>query len=344
MNLRQVSLVMLCIVLSIQFLYCQSVEYIKPQVINYNYENKLRFEWPVNFQSWKKSGYYKSILYTQKYIKIIQNNLEEISFEAKTGDPLHLKIYQNGQKTHLDIAKSNRPVSYQYKDSLLLFTGLHVIELISPDQEAILLYFDKAEDLKLMEGISFDKIYEGIQIDLNKRKIFSNRDLRAATEILYQQKGEDLVNTGIQKENANFRYGLGVVLGGIVAPGDVGITSLTDFSRIKYTINSFGQSQIKSKTSFNLGYNLLGKNDMITLGFSYVAKPINPRFHEHIKFLGIGLGMVANSQGTSSKTGAYLSFILEKNHFYLNQSFNVPLQNKPWVNWSYATLTVGFRI
>lgn len=154
-----------------------------------------------------------------------------------------------------------------------------------------------------------------------------------------------MTNMGILKDQANYRYGLGVLLGGTIAPGDLGVALMTDISRIKYILNSYGKSAIKSKISFNLGSAFLGKNDIINLGVSYLGIPLNPRFNEEIKLMGLGVGVVnmSNIKENLSRTGGYISFIMERNHLYISQSFNIPFTKNPLVNWSIANLMVGYR-
>jgi hypothetical protein len=345
MNLRQVSMAISCFLFSINLLSGQSSEYVKPQVINYNFENKLKFEWPSNYHAWTKDGYYKSILQTQKFTSTILNNIKEIQYESKSGDPLDINIFFNDQKTQMDIRKNLRPVTYQYKDSMLLFTGLHVMHLTSPDQHPIRIYFDDVNALNDLKDMSFIGIYDGISQDLNQRKILSKKDIRQSKEIMYEQNGDEMVQNGIIKENANYRYGLGVVLGGIIAPGDLGVTGMTDFSRIKYTLTNLGQTIIKSKTSLSLGYSFLGNNDITTIGASYMTTPLNPRFQEEIKLVGFGMGLINMStlKGEQSRTGGYFSINLEKKHIFLSQSFNIPFEKNPLVDWSYLTLMAGYR-
>lgn len=173
---------LILIVASFQFFVCHTFgqEIFQSDIMNegiseiINYENKLRIKFPLSADGFhlyrnktpEKLAFEKkaTIQELKDYISFILFNAPEISYEVEKNEPLLIDFIRQNDLTQMRITKNQTPINYLYKDTTLIFTGMHVIRLFSTKlQTPIAIYFDFAEDLQDLSLIPFDSIYSEIE-------------------------------------------------------------------------------------------------------------------------------------------------------------------------------------
>jgi hypothetical protein len=299
--------------------------------INFNFQNEIRLEWPAGFGGWSYRELDKSIQLNGEYVSFILNNLKEIQFEMQAELPLDIRIYSYRGLIRLDIHKSSKAVSYLYKDSSLIFTGLHVIHLFDEVKPQVSIYFDSVEGLSKLGELNFQQIFSSIKNDIYENPMLSKKELNKATELIYHQNGDELTYTGQLKEQTKRVFTIASLWGVQVAPGTIGIAVMPEFAVIKYSVNREGISHVNSMHAVSGRVILFDKMGSLGIKYAYL-KSIKTKGDYVLYGTGLGMYYLGTSEG-EFQYGPTISFIRENRKLRLEWEIGYPLVNRDvWTN------------
>lgn len=337
-NLTYIFIVIQICLLPVESL-CQGE--LKPvgRFINFNFQNEIRIEWPAGIPDWNHKHLNKSIQLNESYVDFIMNNLDEIQFEVNTGSSLDVRVYKYRGLIKLDIHKSLKPVSYLYKDSLLIFTGMNVIHLIDEQQPPVSIFFDSPNALRKLKDINYQNIFSRLKLDLEGKTILSNKELNRTSELIYRQLEDEMIYVGQLKDQTKVVYALNSIWGLQIVPDKIGIALMPEFGILKYSINKEGVSAIKSKHSFQLRAFLFDEINSIQTKYAYLR---SIRMKSTFDLLGFGFGVFHTSNSENEfQYGASYSFIGESRHLWTELEFGLPFVN--WTFWPNINITIGLK-
>lgn len=309
--------------------------------INYTYENTLRFQWKIGIDRGLKK--YNSITNTKELVGIILNNVEEIKAEASV--PLDINIFNYGSITKVEIHKSTRPVIYNYKDSLLLFTGLHVINYSKIGQSTIQVYFDNPEDLKELSNINFDSIFSKITDDINKKKVIK-KDSVKITELMFTEFNKKIQYAGTIGNSYMHKYTTDVIVGSVFnSDGSLGMSLPLSLSRHNYQFDQTGKTKLISVLSFDFGSTYQQDFRTESYGVSFKGNLSFFGNTNSISLFGLGVGIINIDDKVEDKSnsGIYFSWIAERSGFFLSTNFNLKFKRKEPGFWNPYTLNFGYK-
>lgn len=332
-------LIFLVSIFNKNFLYAQPDSPLEDYVINFNYQNELRIEWPAGTYVWSVRNLEESIRLTEKYSSFILNNIKEIEYEMGEDKPLDIKLYEFGGLITMDINKSSRPVSYLFKDSLLLFTGLHVIYLINEDKQPVSISFDNIEGLSKLEVLNMQNIMLSLKKDLRGEPLFTKKKLNKITELMYRQEENEMMFVGQLEEKNKRIYTIRGMFGAQLAPGNIGIAAMPEFAIINYRINKLGESYVDTKHSFLLRATVFKEAGSLSLKYAHLS---SVKIKDEFILYGTGIGIyhLKNDEG-DFQYGPAVSFHGEGTRITTEVEIGIPVVNRTSI--FYMNITIGLK-
>jgi hypothetical protein len=308
-------------------------------IINYNYQNELRIELPAGEYGWSKYDLEKSFNLLEKYVDFILINLDEIQFEMSLGNPLDIKLYMFGDLKRMDINRSSKPVSYLYKDSALLFTGIHTIYLNDEENPQVRISFDKIEGLQKLSILDFKKIFISLKKDIRDKPIFTKKEFKNTLELMYWHEKDDLMNIGKIDFNKRRAYTIRGTFGIELVPGQIGIAVMPEFGIINYRMSKDGDSYIHNKHTVIWKSTLF--QDFTTMGLKYSIMDAYKYKGEYLLF-GKAFGIFAgrNNEGFT-QYGPTFSILGDYKRLTTDIEIRIPLKN--WEDFPFIGVTLGVK-
>lgn len=328
-TLRILFSLLFCII-QYNFLSAQVEQSKNSTVINYNYQNKLRFEWPVTYSYFSQKTYYDRILKTPEFTDVILSYLEEIRYEANTNQPLDIVLVQMNQTVQMHIYRNIRPVTYHTKDTSLLFHGLHRFRIVSAGEQDMFIYFDEVGDLLLLKKINFVDIH----YNLKSQKYVSRYQLVRSTDLFFSDISGDLVYTGKLGFKTKKVFTPNVLVGASVGPDRLGVSLGTEIGVANYAVYPYGQTFVRSKYGFHVSVYWFDQFRSTKMGLFYMQKPVISS-KKNMPMVGFGAGIVGGTEGplynpelNTDRLGFYFSLMYEWENIRLNLDFNQAIDKK----------------
>lgn len=340
-KLKVISAFIILIFMSLNPLKSQNNFGQRALVINYNYENVLRFEFPININAYRKKDYYYEIERVKDFVPIILANIQEIGYEAQTNLPLDIDIVKLKNTALMHVYRNKRPVTYHLKDSTLLFHGFHKMRLVEAGQPDVFLYFDKEEDLKNLLLMDFDTIKTNILQQIKIQKI-SHYKIVNSTDLFFTQVENKILYSGNLGYTQKYRLVGNVGFGAASIYDKIGGSIYCGLGLGRFSINNYGERFQKS--NFRLEIHSMFFNNLVgsKVGLNY----INSNFKNNFSMgLGGGIYGIGNpSGGQPFQEGLFISHLIEKNNFRfsLDYLFNSDFFKNKDVDIPIL-LTVGFQ-
>lgn len=320
----------LCCFISFYHLSAQVEQSKNSTVINYNYQNKLRFEWPVTYSYFSQKTYYDRILKTPEFTDVILSYLEEIRYEANTNQPLDIVLVQMNQTIQMHIYRNIRPVTYHSKDTSLLFHGLHRFRIVSAGEQDMYIYFDQVDDLLLLKKINFVDLH----YNLKSRKYVSRYQLVRSTDLFFSDISGELLYTGKLGFKTKKVFTPNVLVGASVGPDRLGVSLGTEIGVANFAVYPYGQTFVRSKYGFHTSLYWFNQFRSSKMGLFYMQKPVISS-KKNMPMVGFGAGIVGGTEGpiynqelNPDRIGFYFSFMFEWENIRLNLDFNQAMDKK----------------
>lgn len=299
-------------------MYSQFSVEVRAPFINYNYENTLRFEFPINNSAWKREQYFNEILRTQEFVPTILANIQEIGYESLANLPLDIDIVKLKNTVLMHIYRNRRPVTYHTKDSTLLFHGFHKLRLVEAGKSDIFVYFDSVEELKKLILIDFENLKNNV-FKLIKDHNINNSKIFNSTDLFFTQMGDETLYTGHFGYTTKYRMQANVGLGAASVYDKIGGSLYAGIGLGKFSINNYGEGFQKSK--FGVEIHSMFFNNLVgsKVGLNY----LNSNFKSNLS-LGFGGGLygIGNPSGMRSfQEGLFLGHIIERNNFRFSMDY-----------------------
>lgn len=343
-TLRIIFSLLFCII-QYSFLSAQVEQPKNSTVINYNYQNKLRFEWPVTYSYFNQETYYNRILKTTEFTEVILSYLEEIRYEANTNQPLDIVLVQLNQTIQMHIYRNIRPVTYHTKDTSLLFHGLHRFRIVSAGEQDMFIYFDQVDDLFLLKKINFVDIH----YNLKSRKYISRYQIVTSTDLFFSDISGELVYTGELGFKTKKVFTPNVLVGASVGPDRLGVSLGTEIGVTNYAVYPYGQTFVRSKYGFHVSVHWFDQFRSTKMGLFWMQKPVISS-KKNMPMVGFGAGIVGGTEGplynpelNTDRLGSYFSLMFEWENVRLNFDTNTTLDKKPSSDiWVPVQLTLFY--
>jgi len=280
--------------------------------INFNYENILRFEFPINTTAFNRKDYYNEVLRTKDFIPLILGNISEVGYETQTNLPLDIDIVKLKNTSLMHVYRNKRPVTYHMKDSTLLFHGFHKIRLVEAGYSDIFLYFDKEEDLRNLLLIDFDTVKTNVYQLIKTNKI-SDYKMMNSTDLFFTQVGDLLLYTGQLGYTQKYRpfFNIGIVASSLY--DKIGGSIYFGLGLGKYSLNNFGQGFEKYKFGIEM-QSVIFDN---LIGYKLSLNYLKSNFVNGFSFgSAVGVyGLSEQNNNSQFQNSLFFGHIIEKNNF-----------------------------
>lgn len=239
----------------------------------------------------------------------------------------------------MDINKSSRPVSYLFKDSLLLFTGLHIIYLINEDKQPVSICFDNIDGLRKLAVLNIQNILLSLKKDLKGEPLFSKKKLNKITELMYRQENDVMMYVGQLEEKNKRIYTIRGMFGAQLTPGNIGIAAMPEFAIINYRINKIGEAYVDTKHSFLIRATVFKEAGSLSMKYAHL-RSVKIKDEFILYGSGIGLYHLMNDEG-DFQYGPAISFHGEGNRITTEVEIGIPVVNRN--SLPYLNITIGLK-
>lgn len=310
-----------------------------------NYENKLRFHWPIDpirskaifdrMQLYDDLEDYKHVSNTKKSISFIINNIQEIAYETSKDEPIEIDIIFIDAITKMIIKKTNNPINYIYKDTTLLFTGLHKIRLYHQNENyPLIISFDNAEDLKILNEIDFDKLNTDLFNAGKKEKLKHNNLI--TKEIIFNYFDGQITYGGKFEKKIITRFALSSFAS--VAAGQKGVGYVSGFGLgfINFLERDDMRKEMISSLSLDFESMVFSKSLVTTIGLKSTSN-----------YFGVGFGYFREDSQDNENLlgqGMYSDFSYKKDLLDFRLRLLTPLGKKNISSDLDILFTAGYRI
>lgn len=333
--------ILIVIVFSVNLLHGQRDSDYVGKFVNFNYQNELRFEWPVGFGFWYYKDLYESMDRTKEAAKIILNNLAEIEYELQSDSPLDIRIFEYNGLTKMEINRSSNPVTYVYKESQLIFTGLHVINITRKNESPVRIYFDNTDALKQLTKINYEELEDKIIPYIREGKLLTFKELKKTKELAFRQIEDEFAMIGIFKEQKEVIYTIGSVWGAQINPAGIGIGCYPELAKVRYIVKPDGKSVLHSKTAIQSSVYIYSEFGYLSASLVHLKGGKLDKYIRGFDLAGLGIGMYYMGNDKAEQYGAQISFHGETSNTSIGFFLGLPFKNTSlFQNFSLA---VGFK-
>ena len=317
--------------------------------VNYNYENKLRFEWTMIQERWdiftSARSSFRLIGETQAFATWIAKSIDEIALEAQEGRAMDIYFYPYGSLFKLDVFKDTRPVSFVFDGDKAVFTGLHKINIKSERIAGISIFFDDPQDLALIGSIDFASLEAEIYSDLFVRKVLPRKERNRAHEYVFYQSADEMYHVGSIKLKSKRVVSFNPAVGMDVSIGRLGIGLSHQLSLSNFVINQMGESRERFRISLVGSLSIMEDISHVRIGLQALTPDIFP-FINNYSASGLEMGLTLRDNFNNDVIpGLYISFV----HVYKRFRFNFDIQNhyrnpETVDDWLNITLRAAYLI
>ncbi|MCB9261737.1 MAG: hypothetical protein H6607_05120 [Flavobacteriales bacterium] len=236
-----------------------------PQV-SYNYNNKLLFKWLIDYDLLGNKKF-DHIEETGKYTLHLYEKIDQIRPDLIKLEKIDV-TYLVGKDISKVVVNSASSTTYQFRDSLLEFTGKHKVTIEDDADGEIQLFFNDINDLKELENIDFKLIKEKIERDAKNKKTISGYKTK---ELSFIQNQAEFGRYGLMNRQKHSVWGMQSTVLGTYMLGNFGIGVGAEFSRMRYMEMNDGRSALFSKIGLNVDVNYFDDPSKLRFSGSYTS-------------------------------------------------------------------------
>jgi len=308
--------------------------------LNYNHQNKIRFEWPINEKS---KIHLDAILETVPFVQIITASQDKIAASVSDNMPTVILIKQMKVLVEMEIDKSIKTFKYRMFDSLQIFVGIHQIVISTKDDKEIRIFFDDAENLKLLSEINFDTLYSELSKDF---KNLTYVQKYRSNEVMYQNHQEKISLVGNIKREG--KLGLGGSVGyGVMFDnrGLLGIGSTVDVGLVSFAKNNYEEYTLRYKFSLELKAYVFGMDNNVfgSYGLRWMS-PTFPKLNKAgLDLMGCGLAYYSYRDNIDREDGVSFSVATESKMLFMSYDVYFPFNRDDLTRKLYTSITLGLK-
>lgn len=298
--------------------------------LNFNYDNKVRFEWPLGPpQLFNNYLSINSVGRTGDFVEILLNNIEEITYETKNDQPLDIDLVVLKNTAQMHIYRNKRPVTYHYKEDQLLFHGFHRIRLSAAGEMDIFIYFDDVEDLNSLRELNYSQLQSEIKHKITKEKVLERSAIHNSTDIFFTQADEELLYTGNLGYTSRNNFLVNISAGPGLYEERLGISLGLELLLNRFAVNNYGQNFTRGKAGLEISNTIFSNFNYTYIGFLGLTTPIHRRQNKKSILVGAGIGVWNrySFNTENSLDGYYFSWIAEHDFIRMRLDHHIPFRS-----------------
>jgi len=336
-----------------------------PQLV-FNYENKLRIVWPIQFSCWSNSPKFESIIETKGYIKTVLGMISKIESELDGSETLTINLFLDKKFNEIKISKGQTMSSFTFRDSILEFSGKHLLQINDGKKWPVQIYFNSIEQLTLLEKIDFVGFKDFVEKDLANVKA---EKVQKAKEIIYLSNNGELSRYAQIGRDKLQSVGFQGMFGSMLAFDHIGLGLDLQWTLLKYTKGNSNEKQLSHKLALNLKSffwdGMHNEFDAIysSLGLDFSTNQRLLGSSSPIDLVGLGLGVYSMegmkgynmnfydkdphlqplTSADNLSQGIYFSIIAELRKLYISLDFNTSFKVYNDTRSSFSSFTLGYK-
>ena len=298
--------------------------------LNFNYDNKVRFEWPLGAPQLFNYLSINSVARTSDFVEVLLNNIDEITYETKIDQPLDIDLVKLKNTAQMHIYRNKRPVTYHYKEDKLLFHGFHRIRLSEAGEMDIFIYFDDVEKLNSLRDLNYLELQSEIEHKITKEKVVKRSDINNATDLFFTHADDELLYTGNLGYTSRSSFLVNVIAGPGLYEERLGVNFGVEFLLNRFAVNNYGQNFTKGKAGLELSNTLFNNFNYTYVGLLGLTTPVHRRQNKKSILMGAGFGIwnKYNIETENSIDGFYFSWIVEHNFIRMRFDHHIPFRSR----------------